>query len=102
MNINTFWMTNLQNILGAVGVGLALGIEPKTIARGVDQLKSVPGRLEKVANRLDINILVDYAHSPDALEKVLAAVRPRLALVSVGAGNKYGLPTPAIMDRLGK
>ncbi len=67
---------NLQNILGAVGVGNALGIAAPTMARGIRQLKAVPGRLEKVANARGIAILVDYAHSPDALEKVLGAVRP--------------------------
>ena len=67
---------NLQNILGAIGVASALRLDPKAIGKGIDKLRSVPGRLEKVANRLGITILVDYAHSPDALEKVLAAVRP--------------------------
>ena len=69
-------VANLQNILGAVGVGIALGCDPQTVARGIEQLKAVPGRLEKVANPLEVAILVDYAHSPDALEKVLGAVRP--------------------------
>ncbi len=67
---------NLQNILGAVGVGRALGIDAATIAEGINRLQAVPGRLEKVANDRGITILVDYAHSPDALEKVLGAVRP--------------------------
>jgi UDP-N-acetylmuramoyl-L-alanyl-D-glutamate--2,6-diaminopimelate ligase len=67
---------NLQNILGAVSVGFALGLDARAVAEGIGNLKSVPGRLEKVPNRLDLTILVDYAHSPDALEKVLGAVRP--------------------------
>lgn len=67
---------NLQNIMGAVAVGRALGIETEVIARGINQLRCVPGRLEKIANDRGIAILVDYAHSPDALEKVLGAVRP--------------------------
>jgi UDP-N-acetylmuramoyl-L-alanyl-D-glutamate--2,6-diaminopimelate ligase len=67
---------NLQNILGAVAIGRALEIDTKAIAEGVRRLRVVPGRLEKVANDRGITILVDYAHSPDALEKVLAAVRP--------------------------
>jgi len=67
---------NLQNILGAVGVGRALGVDAGLVAQGIRRLKSVPGRLEKVANDRGITILVDYAHSPDALEKVLGAVRP--------------------------
>jgi len=67
---------NLQNILGAAGVGFALGLPPAKIIDGIHQLKVVPGRLQKVEQSLDISILVDYAHSPDALEKVLGAVRP--------------------------
>ena len=67
---------NLQNILGAVGIGRALGVDAGLIAQGIRRLKSVPGRLEKVANNRGLTILVDYAHSPDALEKVLGAVRP--------------------------
>jgi UDP-N-acetylmuramoyl-L-alanyl-D-glutamate--2,6-diaminopimelate ligase len=67
---------NLQNILGAVGVARALGIDAQAIAQGIGGLESVPGRLEKVANDRGLTILVDYAHSPDALEKVLGAVRP--------------------------
>jgi UDP-N-acetylmuramoyl-L-alanyl-D-glutamate--2,6-diaminopimelate ligase len=67
---------NLQNILGAVGVGRALGLSADSLARGIRELKTVPGRLEKVENPIGVSILVDYAHTPDALEKVLAAVRP--------------------------
>jgi UDP-N-acetylmuramoyl-L-alanyl-D-glutamate--2,6-diaminopimelate ligase len=67
---------NLHNILGAIGVGHALGIGAEALAQGIRQLKAVPGRLEKVANDRGIAILVDYAHSPDALEKILGAVRP--------------------------
>jgi UDP-N-acetylmuramoyl-L-alanyl-D-glutamate--2,6-diaminopimelate ligase len=67
---------NLQNILGAVAVGRALGLDGDVVAEGIKQLSAVPGRLQKVANPRGITILVDYAHSPDALEKVLGAVRP--------------------------
>jgi UDP-N-acetylmuramoyl-L-alanyl-D-glutamate--2,6-diaminopimelate ligase len=67
---------NLQNIMAAAGVGLALGLGTEEVAQGIGQLRAVPGRLEKVANDLGVTILVDYAHTPDALEKVLGAVRP--------------------------
>ena len=67
---------NLQNILGAVAVGRALKLDAQSIVAGIAGLKAVPGRLERVANRRGLTILVDYAHSPDALEKVLGAVRP--------------------------
>ncbi len=67
---------NLQNILGAAAAGFALGLDAESVAKGISQLKVVPGRVEKVDNQLGITILVDYAHTPDALEKVLSAVRP--------------------------
>ncbi|HUK39782.1 MAG TPA: UDP-N-acetylmuramoyl-L-alanyl-D-glutamate--2,6-diaminopimelate ligase [Candidatus Acidoferrales bacterium] len=67
---------NLENILGAVAAGFALGLPSEAIFRGLEKLKSVPGRLEKVNNNLGVTILVDYAHTPDALDKVLSAVRP--------------------------
>jgi UDP-N-acetylmuramoyl-L-alanyl-D-glutamate--2,6-diaminopimelate ligase len=67
---------NLQNILGAVAVGRALGIGADALGRGIGRLQSVPGRLEKITNDRGMTVLVDYAHSPDALEKVLGAVRP--------------------------
>ncbi|HYA28972.1 MAG TPA: UDP-N-acetylmuramoyl-L-alanyl-D-glutamate--2,6-diaminopimelate ligase, partial [Acidobacteriota bacterium] len=67
---------NLQNILGAVGVGCALGLAVDAVSEGIRHLKAVPGRVEKVPNPFGLTVLVDYAHTPDALEKVLRAVRP--------------------------
>ena len=66
---------NLQNILGAVGVGCALGLTDDSIARGIARLHKVPGRLEKIDNARGFTVLVDYAHTPDALEKALQVVR---------------------------
>jgi UDP-N-acetylmuramoyl-L-alanyl-D-glutamate--2,6-diaminopimelate ligase len=67
---------NLQNILGSAAVGFALGLDAGSVSEGIKQLKAVPGRVEKVDNPCAVTILVDYAHTPDALEKVLTAVRP--------------------------
>lgn len=67
---------NLENIMAAVGVGFALGLPPGAIAGGIASLESVPGRLQKIKNGLGITVLVDYAHTPDALERVLSALKP--------------------------
>ncbi|MEE8074693.1 MAG: UDP-N-acetylmuramoyl-L-alanyl-D-glutamate--2,6-diaminopimelate ligase [Candidatus Binatia bacterium] len=67
---------NLENILGAVGVGFALGLPMSQISEGIALLDSVPGRLERIRNGLGITVLVDYAHTPDALERMLHALRP--------------------------
>jgi UDP-N-acetylmuramoyl-L-alanyl-D-glutamate--2,6-diaminopimelate ligase len=67
---------NLENILAAVGVGFALRIPERAIVEGIRKLKSIPGRLQRVENSRGVLVLVDYAHTPDALEKTLGAVRP--------------------------
>ena len=66
---------NVENILAAVGAGLALGLPPAVISRGIAALTRVPGRLERVSRPGEPLVLVDYAHTPDALDKALAAVR---------------------------
>jgi UDP-N-acetylmuramoyl-L-alanyl-D-glutamate--2,6-diaminopimelate ligase len=80
---------NVANILGAVGAALGLKIAPKAIARGVSALRAVPGRLEAVPNHQGLHVLVDYAHKPDALEKVLHTLRGILQ----GSGGSHRLIT---------
>jgi UDP-N-acetylmuramoyl-L-alanyl-D-glutamate--2,6-diaminopimelate ligase len=65
---------NCENIAGAVVLAQALGFSHAHIAQGVANLQVVPGRLENVSAN-GISVLVDYAHKPDALEKVLATLQ---------------------------
>jgi UDP-N-acetylmuramoyl-L-alanyl-D-glutamate--2,6-diaminopimelate ligase len=66
---------NVENVLGAVaGAGL-LGIPDEAIARGVKELRGVPGRFEAVDEGQPFTVLVDYAHTPDSLENVLRTAR---------------------------
>lgn len=67
--------TQVQNILCAIGILAAMGIEPERILQGVESLKAVPGRLERVAEYKGGGIYVDYAHKPGALEEVLKDLR---------------------------
>jgi UDP-N-acetylmuramoyl-L-alanyl-D-glutamate--2,6-diaminopimelate ligase len=62
--------------LAAAAAGYALGLKPEAISGGIARLATVPGRLEKVENQRGISILVDYAHTPDALERALALLKP--------------------------
>ena len=82
---------NVYNILAAVGVTAALGLPLDAIARGVRELRGVPGRFEVVsATGDDITVLVDYAHTDDALRNLLETARPLAArrLITVfGAGG---------------
>jgi UDP-N-acetylmuramoyl-L-alanyl-D-glutamate--2,6-diaminopimelate ligase len=62
---------NLSNILAAVAAAVALDIPVDRIRDGVGALKNVPGRLERVEGSRDIKVFVDYAHTEDALRRVL-------------------------------
>ncbi|HEV8715374.1 MAG TPA: UDP-N-acetylmuramoyl-L-alanyl-D-glutamate--2,6-diaminopimelate ligase [Candidatus Binatia bacterium] len=66
---------HLYNILAAVTVAHALGVPAERIVAGIAQCTHVPGRLEAVSLGQPFTVLVDYAHKPDALEKVLRSVR---------------------------
>ena len=67
---------NLANILTAIGIALGHGVSPSAIAAGVARLRGIPGRLEVVANEAGVLCVVDYAHTPDALERALDVLRP--------------------------
>jgi len=68
---------NLENLRVAVSIAQALGVETDVIPEGVAACPQVPGRLERVPTRREgPTILVDYAHTPDAVEKLLRTVRP--------------------------
>jgi UDP-N-acetylmuramoyl-L-alanyl-D-glutamate--2,6-diaminopimelate ligase len=69
---------NVENVLGAVAAARLLGIEDEAIVRGVEHVAGVPGRFEAVDEGQPFAVLVDYAHTPEALENVLAEAR-RLA-----------------------
>jgi murE/murF fusion protein len=66
---------NIDNLAVAVGIAEALGINHDAIARGIRDMPGVPGRVERVKNDAGLDILVDYAHTPDALKNVLTAVK---------------------------
>lgn len=67
---------NLQNIMAAVGVGIGLGLDKQAIEQGIANLKRVPGRLERIISDDGFQAVVDYAHTGDALERVLSTLRP--------------------------
>jgi len=83
-------MFNVENILAAVATAVALDLPADAVAAGVAGVVSVPGRLEKVSRPGEPLVLVDYAHTPDALTKALAAVRdatPGRLLCVFGCGG---------------
>jgi UDP-N-acetylmuramoyl-L-alanyl-D-glutamate--2,6-diaminopimelate ligase len=81
---------NLANILGAAGACLHLGIPAQVVEAGIANLTAVPGRFEKVEAGQPFGVVVDYAHTPDALERVLTFAREyasRRLIVVFGCGG---------------
>ena len=66
---------NVDNCLCAVAVARLIGIDDEVAARGIAELAGVPGRLEPVEAGQDFLVVVDYAHTPDSIQTVLAAAR---------------------------
>jgi UDP-N-acetylmuramoyl-L-alanyl-D-glutamate--2,6-diaminopimelate ligase len=83
---------NVYNILAAISVATALDLPFEAIEQGVSRLDGVPGRFERVSSsRDDITVVVDYAHTDDALRNLLETARPLAArrLITVfGAGGE--------------
>ena len=81
---------NLSNLALVVGMAVAHGLGREAIAAGLAGLAGVPGRLQRVPNPRGVLCLVDYSHTPDALERAIAAVRPLTAgrvVVVFGCGG---------------
>ncbi|MBU3889249.1 UDP-N-acetylmuramoyl-L-alanyl-D-glutamate--2,6-diaminopimelate ligase [Methylosinus sporium] len=82
----------ISNALVAAGMAIACGAAPAQVFGALETLRGAPGRLELIGARDGAPVFVDYAHKPDALDKVLAAVRPlakgRLVVVFGAGGDR--------------
>lgn len=67
---------NVENALAAFACVRQMGYSPAAIAEAFPKVRPVPGRFEPVPNNKEIGIIVDYAHTPDALDKLLTTARP--------------------------
>jgi UDP-N-acetylmuramoyl-L-alanyl-D-glutamate--2,6-diaminopimelate ligase len=66
---------DIYNVMAAAAAAMTLQVGLKTIALGIERMERVPGRMEPVSNDRSLTIVVDYAHTPDALEKALSAAK---------------------------
>jgi UDP-N-acetylmuramoyl-L-alanyl-D-glutamate--2,6-diaminopimelate ligase len=66
---------NVANALAAAAVGRALGVPARVVAEGLSSAEPVPGRFEAVDEGQPFSVVVDYAHTPDGLERVLVTAR---------------------------
>lgn len=83
---------NVMNALAAAAVGLACGAQVGDIARGLGECPGVPGRMERIVQGQPFEVIVDYAHTGDAVRKVLEVLREvcrgRLIIVVGAAGER--------------
>ena len=96
---------SIYNALVAAGCLHAAGVPFTAIAKGLSSLKGVPGRFEPVENSKNISVIIDYAHTPDALEKVLstAAEITKGRLICVfGCGGDRDRSKRPVMGKYGQ
>ena len=80
---------NIENALAAAGVAWVAGMTLTEIAQGLSSAPQVPGRMQRIADD-PVSVLIDFAHTPDALERVLKTLRPLIEgrlIVLFGAGG---------------
>ena len=96
---------NVENVLGAVAAGLLLDVDDDAIAEGVRRVTGVPGRFEAVDEGQAFAVVVDYAHTPDALDTVLQAARDIAAgrvIVVFGAGGDRDREKRPLMGKVAR
>lgn len=91
---------NITNAVMAAEAALALGVRTRSIARALESVPQVPGRFEVIDEGQEFTVIVDYAHTPEALASVLeaarCAARGRLAVVFGAGGDRDALKRPAM------
>lgn len=107
LSLRMMGMFNVYNALAATATALILGIAPDTICRGLESVRTVPGRAEVLDTNTPYKVILDYSHSPDAMENILRTARDftrgRLIVVFGCGGDRDHLKRPkmgAIAGRL--
>jgi UDP-N-acetylmuramoyl-L-alanyl-D-glutamate--2,6-diaminopimelate ligase len=87
MQCPLFGTFQIENILAALSVVIGLGVAPARAIAALVNFPGVPGRMEFITNSRGIFVFVDYAHKPEALEKVLLAIQGKKIISVVGCGG---------------
>ena len=104
INLRMSGIFNVYNALMAASLAADAGIEMPRIKEGLEALRNVPGRVELLDTHTLYRVILDYAHSPDALENVLKSLRPstKKRLIAVfGCGGDRDRQKRPIMGRIG-
>jgi UDP-N-acetylmuramoyl-L-alanyl-D-glutamate--2,6-diaminopimelate ligase len=96
-------LPNAYNIMAAVGAALSLDIDTSAICAGIEFLRGVPGRLESINAGQPFRVIVDYAHTPDALKKLLETIAdlPHNRIITVfGCGGDRDRTKRPVMGKI--
>lgn len=94
---------NIENALAALGVSFVLGIDKKIAQKALENFSGITGRMEKVENNKGIKIIVDFAHTPNALEQALKTLRKQTKgkLIAVfGSAGKRDIEKRGLMGQI--
>lgn len=96
---------NIENALAALGVAFVLGIDRKVAQKTLENFTPVKGRMQEIKNKRGIRVVVDFAHTPNALEQVLGTLRlsaeGRL-IALFGSAGKRDIKKRELMGEVGK
>jgi len=95
---------NVYNALTAASAALELGISPDDVVKGLESVRAVPGRAEMLDTDTPYKVLLDYSHSPDALENILKAARDftrNRVIVLFGCGGNRDQAKRPVMGEIG-
>jgi len=104
INMHMAGIFNVYNAMTAAALCDAVGIEPEFIRKGLEAVRSVPGRIELLDTDTPYRVILDYAHSPDSLENILKTVRDTAKarmIVLFGCGGDRDHEKRPIMGEIG-
>ena len=93
---------NIENILAAIACLIGFGFEPQAIISEISKIESVPGRMQRLESS-QRNVVIDYAHTPDALERAIRALRelnPKKIITVFGCGGDRDRGKRPLMARV--
>jgi UDP-N-acetylmuramoyl-L-alanyl-D-glutamate--2,6-diaminopimelate ligase len=94
---------NISNALAAVGAGIAVGLTDEEIEKGIAALEGVEGRMTNIDEGQNFSVIVDFAHTPDAFEKLFKDLRPVVGgklIVMFGSAGRRDEGKRAVQGRL--
>lgn len=104
INLKMTGMFNVYNAIAAASLAMILGVSGEDIKLGLESVKGVPGRIEMLPTNTPYKVILDYSHTPDALENILTTVREfarKSVIVVFGCGGDRDHGKRPIMGEIG-